>query len=53
MKKNNFGLRSDDEGDAFLLTANEVSGPMLKALLAVSHLIPTKSLLGVHDRHWN
>lgn len=53
MKKNNFGLWSDDDGNEFLLTANEVSGPVLKALFAVSHLIPPKSLLGVHDRHWN
>ena len=49
-KKNNLCPWSgDDNGNEFLLTAYEVSGPAPNTLLASSHLILKKSLLGIHN----
>lgn len=48
-----FALGDDNDGSEFLLTACEVSGPTLNALLAFPHLILTKTLLHMHNRWGN
>lgn len=47
------GGDDDDDGNEFLLTACEVSGPTLNALLASPHLILTKTLLHMQNRWGN
>lgn len=47
------GGGDDDDGNEFLLTACEVSGPTLNALLSSPHLILTKNLLHMHNRWGN
>lgn len=43
-------LALGDDDNEFLLSAYEVLGSTLKVLLALSHLILTKSLLHTHHR---